>query len=64
MADTKTQFTLRLPDTVHIKIKKIAKHKKRSMTNYIELLLEKEIGRFEKKNGEILITEDDLKEIE
>lgn len=59
MAVVKPQFTLRLNEEVHIKLKKISKAESRSMTNMIEYLVKKEIKRYEAENGEIQITEDD-----
>lgn len=56
----KTQFTLRLDPVNHAKIKKIADAEKRSMTNMIEMIIIKEIERYEKKNGEIEITDEDI----
>ena len=56
----RTQFTLRLDPINHIKIKKIAEQESRSMSNMIEYLVKKEIERYEKKNGEILVTDDEL----
>lgn len=41
MAVIKTQFTLRLDPTDHVKIKKIADKENRSMTNMIETLIKK-----------------------
>jgi len=60
MAVIKTQFTLRLDLEVHAKIKKIAKMESRSMTNMIEYLIKKEIVSFEKKNGELILNDEDL----
>lgn len=56
----KTQFTLRLDPINHAKIKKIADTEKRSMTNMIEMLISREIDRYEKKHGEIEITDEDI----
>ena len=56
----RTQFTLRLDPVNHIKIKKIAEHESRSMSNMIEYLVKKEIERYESRNGEILISDDEL----
>ena len=60
MAVIKPQFTLRLDLKVHAKIKKIAESENRSMTNMIETILKKEIDRYEKENGEITLTDEDL----
>lgn len=60
MAVIKPQFTLRLDLKVHAKIKKIAESENRSMTNMIETILKKEIDRYERENGEITITDEDL----
>jgi len=56
----KSQFTLRLNLTDHAKIKKIAEAENRSMTNMIELLVKREIKRFEQENGEIPLTDDEI----
>jgi len=60
MAIIKSQFTLRLDLKVHVKIKKIAESESRSMTNMIEYLIKKEIASYEAKNGELLLTDEDL----
>ena len=56
----KTQFTLRLDPVNHIKIKKIAAAESRTMNNMIEYLIKKEIARYEKKNGEIPVSDDEV----
>ena len=56
----KTQFTLRLDLVDHAKIKKISDEENRSMTNMIEMLIKKEIKRYENVNGEIILTDDDI----
>lgn len=56
----KTQFTLRLDPINHAKIKKIAEEEHRSMTNMIEMLVCREIKRYENENGEIELTDDDI----
>ena len=60
MAIIKSQFTLRLNLTDHAKIKKIAESENRSMTNMIETLVKMKIQQYEKENGEIEITDEDL----
>jgi len=60
MSVIRTQFTLRLDPVNHIKIKKIAAEKSRTMTNMIEYLIKKEIARYEKENGEIPISDEEL----
>ena len=60
MAVIKTQFTLRLDLIDHTKIKKISEEENRSMTNMIEMLIKKEIKRYENENGEIKITDEDI----
>ena len=60
MAVIKTQFTLRLDLINHAKIKKISEEENRSMTNMIEMLIKKEIKRYENENGEIKITDEDI----
>ena len=60
MAVIKTRFTLRLDLIDHAKIKKISEEENRSMTNMIEMLVKKEIKRYENENGEIKITDEDI----
>ena len=60
MAVIKSQFTLRLNLTDHAKIKKIADSENRSMTNMIETLVKQRIQQYEKENGEIILTDEDL----
>ena len=60
MAVIKTQFTLRLSLESHAKLKKSAMEEERSMTNMIEYLVKKEIARYERENGPIELTEEDL----
>ncbi len=60
MPIVKTQFTLRLDPVNHAKIKKLADKENRSMTNMIETLIIREIKQYEKENGSIDITEDDI----
>lgn len=60
MAVVKSQFTLRLNLIDHAKIKQIAETENRSMTNMIETLVKQKIQQYERENGEIEITEQDL----
>ena len=60
MAVIKSQFTLRLSLTDHAKIKRIAESENRSMTNMIETLVKNKIQQYEKENGKISITEEDI----
>ncbi len=60
MPIVKTQFTLRLDPVNHAKIKKIADEEHRSMTNMIENLIIREIKRYEKENGSIEVTDEDI----
>ncbi len=60
MPVVKSQFTLRLDLETHAKIKKIAKTESRTMTNMIEFLVKKEISRYEKENGPILLSDEEL----
>ena len=60
MAVIKSQFTLRLNLTDHAKIKKIAGSENRSMTNMIETLVKQRIQQYERENGEIILTDEDL----
>jgi hypothetical protein len=46
----------------HAKIKKIAETENRSMTNMIETLVKQKIQQYEKENGEIILTDEDLSE--
>ncbi|MBE6869119.1 DUF6364 family protein [Ruminococcus sp.] len=62
MAVIKSQFTLRLNLDDHAKIKKIAETENRSMTNMIETLVKQKIQQYEKENGEIILTDEDLSE--
>lgn len=60
MAMIKSQFTLRLDLETHAKIKKLAEIENRSMTNMIETILKNKIADYEKENGEIALTDEDL----
>lgn len=60
MADFKNQFTLRLDLIVQAKIKKMAREENRSMANMIETLLKKAIQSYERENGEITLTEEEI----
>ena len=60
MAVIKSQFTLRLNLVDHAKIKKIAESENRSMTNMIDTLIKQKIKQYEKENGEIKVSEEDL----
>lgn len=62
MAVIKSQFTLCLNLDDHAKIKKIAETENRSMTNMIETLVKQKIQQYEKENGEIILTDEDLSE--
>ena len=58
----KTRFTLRLQLEDHAKIKKIAKMQNRTMTNMIETIIKQKIKEYERENGEIELTEEELYE--
>lgn len=60
MAVIKTQFTLRLSVMDYAKLKKIAEHENRSVTNMVDTLVKKEIARYEAEHGEIPVTDEDL----
>ena len=60
MAIIKTSFTLRLSLIDHAKIKKIAESQNRSMTNMIETRVKDAIKEYEKENGEIKLTDEDI----
>ena len=62
MAANTKPFTLRLHLVEHAKIKKIADLENRSMTNMIETIIKQKIKEFEKENGEIILTDEDLYE--
>ena len=52
------QFTLRLEESSHKKLKHIAKFENRSLNSQIQNLVNKCINNFEKENGKITINED------
>lgn len=56
----KAQFPLRLGLVDRAKIKKISDEENRSMTNMVEMLIKKEIKRYESVNGEIILTDDNI----
>ena len=60
MAIIKSQFTLRLDLETHAKIKKLAEKENRSLTNMIETILKNKISDYEKENGEIIVSDDEL----
>lgn len=60
MAIIKTSFTLLLNLIDHAKIKKIAESRNRSMANMIETLVKDKIKEYEKENGEIKLTDENI----
>ncbi len=60
MAVIKSQYTLRLDLVTFEKIKRIAKADNRSLNNMIDNLIKQEISRYEERNGEIPLSEEDL----
>lgn len=60
MSVIKPPFSLRLNEIDFIKIKKIAASENRSMNNMIETIIKQKIKQYEKENGEIKVTEEDL----
>lgn len=56
----KIQSTMRLELIDHVKLKKISQYENRSMANMIETLVKREIARYERENGEIILTDEDL----
>ena len=60
MAIIKTSFTLRLALIDPAKIKKIAESQNRSINNMIETLVKDAIKEYEKENGEIKLTDEDI----
>ena len=57
---SKISFTMRLDVLTHAKAKYIAQNEKRSLANYIEYILSKDIRSYEKRHGEITFTDDQL----
>lgn len=53
MTTDKIQFTLRLNENIHDKIKIIAERNRRSLTMQIEFVIEQYIKDYETKNGKI-----------
>ncbi len=60
MAVMKSHLTLRLDLETNAKIKFIARKEHRSACNFINLILCREIERYESENGLILLSEEDL----
>ncbi len=60
MAVMKSNLTLRLDLDVNAKIKIIAKQEQRSVCNFINFILRREIQRYESENGQILLNDGDL----
>ena len=60
VAVLKAEFTMRFDLETHAKIRKIAKAENRSMTKMIDFLVKNEIKRYEKKYGQIELTEEEL----
>lgn len=58
----KKPFTLRLQLEEHAKIKKIAENENRSINNMIETIIKQKIKEYERENGEIELTEEELYE--
>ena len=56
----KIQTTMRLKPVTYAKLKKIAIDDNRSVSNLIEHLINQKIRIYEKKNGEILLTEEEI----
>ena len=59
MPSMKRVFTLRLDDDDYDKMKIISSRDNRSMANYIEKLVKRDIAAHESKHGEIEIREGD-----
>lgn len=60
MPKDKIRFTMRLDPVNHAKIKIIANDERRSTTSMIEILIIREIKRYEKENGSIEVTDEDI----
>lgn len=60
MSVMKTQFTMRLNVIDYAKIKKISEEDNRSTSNMIETLIKQKIRQYEKENGEIELTEEEI----
>lgn len=56
----KIQTTMRLKPVTYTKLKKIAIDDNRSVSNLIEHLINQKIKIYEKENGEILLTEEEI----
>lgn len=54
MATDKQQFKSYVEQEIYDKFKYICQKEKRTASNYIEMLLEKEIKEYEDKNGTII----------
>lgn len=56
----KIPFTFRFDSVYYAKIRIIAQNETRSMSNLIEHLCKKEIERYEKQFGEIILKDEDI----
>ncbi len=60
MVDLKRDFTTRMPLMVHAKLKFIAGQESRTINNMLVHLAQEKIKRYEKANGKIEISEEEL----
>lgn len=60
MSVLKTQTTVRIELVTYAKFKKIAIEYNRSVANFLNYLIMKEISAYEKENGEIILTEEEI----
>ena len=60
MATHRPMRSCRLEDGIYLKVKHIADKQNRSFNNLLEVLLKEYVERYEKENGAIPISPDDL----
>ncbi|MDO4301763.1 MAG: hypothetical protein Q4D26_10280 [Clostridia bacterium] len=63
MAVVKIQFSLRIDPVIYAKLKVIAKKDTRSVSNLIDYLIIQKIMSYERENGEIELTDEDIYDI-
>lgn len=60
MTTFRVNLSIRVSPETNAKLKKIAKKEVRSVSNFVDYLIQKEIKRYEEEHGEIELTDDDL----
>lgn len=60
MTTFRVNLSIRVSPETNAKLKKIAKKEVRSVSNFVDYLIQKEIKRYEEEHGEIKLTDDDL----